>query len=712
MTLRRAGGPRAWAFPHLIDDVARSARLVLLPLLLLMSFRGASAADEPAPEASSIPPERIQVTATRVPEDVEGVPASITVIDGDSIRARGATDLAGALALVAGVSIAPGGDGGPAASVPEFWGLREFDAFLLVVDGVPWGGAFNPALASLDLEGVERIEVERGPAPVMYGATSFVGVIHLIHAAAGAGAASVRASGGSYGTGGLAATIPFGTAGPFRQSLAADLLRQGFRDDRTELDRAHVLYRGARERSGGRAHFDLDGSFLRQDPASPRPRAGTTLSPLVPLDSNQNPRDARLDQDRLHLAAGYDGRLERGSWSITLALTDSKQREDRGFLTDLSGATPDAEGFIADRSILDLYFDSHVAIRPRPTLRLVAGVDHLYGRLQEQGEVFDYFVPLDGSSPPALKDLAPVDAFDLRDRRNFSGLYLQTEWTPASRFRGEVGARLNHTEERRRVPGGSPGEGARTVTRGSGIAGISWLAWSGGGDAVWLFGDCRSTFKPAAIDLGPDAEPEILEPETALTYEVGAKGWHPGSRLAWQVSAFQLDVSNLVIARNGGLPGLVNAGGERFRGLEVEGSVRLPLEFNLRASYSLHDARFEDFVQDFGGVPTQLRGNRLEMSARHLASVGLVRAPARGWSGSLVANYLGSRYLDRRNTAVADPATSIDAGVGYRLPGSDLWLGVRNLGNTRPPVSESEIGDAQYYLLPARRVDFSWTRRF
>ncbi len=44
---------------------------------------------------------------------------------------------------------------------PALWGLREFDAFLLVVDGVPWGGAFNPALTTLDLTNVERIDVLR-----------------------------------------------------------------------------------------------------------------------------------------------------------------------------------------------------------------------------------------------------------------------------------------------------------------------------------------------------------------------------------------------------------------------------------------------------------------------------------------------------------------------------------------------------------------------
>src|SRR5262249_23434934 len=125
--------------------------------------------------------EQIEVVATRVPEAPHDVPASVEVIDGDTLRATGATTLRDALALAAGVEVGPGGDAGPAGAVPEFWGLREFDAFLLVVDDIPWGGAFNPALTTLNLRDVERIEVLRGSAPVTYGATSFVGVIHVVH---------------------------------------------------------------------------------------------------------------------------------------------------------------------------------------------------------------------------------------------------------------------------------------------------------------------------------------------------------------------------------------------------------------------------------------------------------------------------------------------------------------------------------------------------
>ncbi len=159
-------------------------RPAALALLLLSSDLAHAQSSQPTP-ASPAYSETVQVTASRIPEATASVPESIQVITAQELRDRGATDLKSALAMAAGVDIAPGGDGGPAASVPEFWGLREFDAFLLVVDGVPWGGAFNPALATLDLRDVDHIEVQRGPAPVMYGATSFVGVIQVVRRAPG-----------------------------------------------------------------------------------------------------------------------------------------------------------------------------------------------------------------------------------------------------------------------------------------------------------------------------------------------------------------------------------------------------------------------------------------------------------------------------------------------------------------------------------------------
>ncbi|HEY4562042.1 MAG TPA: TonB-dependent receptor, partial [Thermoanaerobaculia bacterium] len=649
-------------------------------------------------------------------------PASVTVISGEDLAARGATNLPTALALAAGISIAPGGDIGPAGSVPEIWGLREFDAFLLVVDGVPWGGAFNPALPSLDLTNVDRIEVLRGAAPVLYGATSFVGVIHVIHRQAGAAGGTGSAWGGNFGSGGAAFSAPLPQSGGFRQSLTVDGERQGFKDDRTQYDRGHALYRSTLDASGGTFRFDFDGSIVNQDPASPRVRAGSSLSPLSRLDANYNPNDAKLDEDRLHFVTGYERSLAGGAWSTTLSVTHSTRDTIRGFLTALEETDPNAEGFSQDLKTDDVFFDTHLAWRLGPRAHLVAGLDYLYGKAKADSQTFDYFVPLSGESAPPSGEQPLDHGFNLDDRRDFSGLYAQLEWDPAPRWHVQIGGRLNHTVEKltagdRELSFPDPGdEGTdkRTLTRGSGSLGVNWLAWGDASNGLWAFADYRDAYKPAALDFGPEAEPDILEPETAQSVEAGLKGRLAGGRFEWELTAFQMDFENLVVAQANeeGLPELVNAGSERFKGVELELKGRVRPDLWWQTTYAWHDAKFRDFVQDFDGVATQLAGNRLEMSARNLGSAGLTYSPTQGLNGSVVVNYVGDRFLNKRNTALAPSYTTWGASLGYRFGRWDLLLTGENLNDTRPPVSESELGDAQYYILPARTFRLGLGYRF
>jgi iron complex outermembrane recepter protein len=695
-------------------------------------------AQEPAPAATPTVTETIQVTATRTPEDVETVPASVTVISGADLAARGATDLASALALVAGVAVAPGGENGPAGSVPEIWGLREFDAFLLVVDGVPWGGAFNPALPSLDLVDIDRIEVLRGSAPVMYGATSFSGVIQVIHRQAGAAGGEASIWGGNYSSGGAAVSAPLAQIGGYRQSLTVDADRQGFKDDRTRYDRGHVLYRSSLDAAGGTFHFDLDGSVVDQKPASPNPIMDPDAALLVKLDSNQNPSDAKIDENRFHFATGYDRTLAGGSWSTTLAVTHTTKSSIRGFLTDVTETDPNATGFTQDLTTDDVYFDSHVAWKVGTSFHLIAGVDHLYGKASADSETFDYFVPLDGSHPPSSADQPRDMGFGFDDTRNFSGLYAQVEWDPTPRWHFQVGGRLNRTQESRvasveDLGGGDDlaaklatkdddegddmgGRDSSTKTRGSGSVGLSWLAWGDANNGLWLFGDYRNTFKPAALDFGPEAEPDILNPETARSYEVGAKSRLAGGAFEWELTAFQMDFENLVVAQSvDGLPSLINAGSERFKGAELELKGRLGgLHGDCwwQATYAWHDARYRDLVEVLDGENTQLAGNRLQLSAHNLASAGVVYSPAQGFFGSITANYTGSRVLDEQNEILAPSYATWSAGIGYRSGPWQLRLDGQNLNDTRPPVSQSELGDGQYYLLPARTFRLGLSFRF
>jgi len=696
--------------------MARLHPFLLLPLTAALLSAPSPVRGQEPPAASPTPPtptvsERIEVTATRVPEDVEPVPASITIVTGDELRARGAYDLQSALALSAGVAIAPGGDAGPASSVPELWGLREFDAFLLVVDGVPAGGAFNPALSTLDLNGVDRIEILRGSAPVMYGATSFVGVIHVIHRAADATGGAARVYGGSYGSGGAAVSTGLPAVGNYHQSLIVNGEKQGYRDDRTKVDRGHLLYRGEAQTGAGSFHLDFDTAINHQKPPSPVPGDGPRFTPLVPIDANFNPLGSKIDENRYQLTGGYDRKLAAGSWSTTVALTRTDRKVGRGFLTEVVDEDPNANGFRQDLTQDDLYFDSHIALDLHPGLRLVAGIDHLYGNADLHSGDFDYFVSLDGKEVPSLSDLPPAGDLKLKDKRNFSGLYVQTEWNPTARWRFQIGARLNHTKETQDTRQGEVGEtpdvtsDERTVTRGSGSAGLSWLAWQSGKDALWLYADYRNTFKPAALDFGPDADGDILKPETAESYEIGAKGMC-GDRFRWDVSVFQMDFSNLVVAQLvNGEPGLVNAGQERFKGFELETEYRIHPDLSWQLAYSHHDARFRDFASIFDQPePEQVRGNRLPLSARDMASTGITYRPAHGLSVWALYNWVGDRFLDEVNEVLAPSYGTWSAGVGYAFDRFTLRVEGFNLNDTRPPVSLSELGGGQVYLLPARSL--------
>ena len=669
----------------------------------------------------------IEVTTAKLAEPVEQTPAMITVVSGDELRARGVQDLRTALSLVAGVDIAPGGDAGPASSVPGLWGLREIDAFLLVVDGIPSGGAFNPALTTLDLTDVQRIEVLRGAAPVMYGATSFVGVIHVIHYAAGETPSLASIGAGTPSRGMASVSANLGDWGAFKQSISANASTQDFTQDRSGVDRGHVLYRAAGETDLGKIHFDVDGTVLRQDPYSPHPVEDGMLSPRFPLDANINPTDARRDQNRLQFNAGLDRNVGFGDWVTTFSVDRSEGHNTQGFLRDGfadDGVTHNADGFRQHVRITDAYFDTYLAVKPSEALTWTTGFDWLYGNGKQTSDNFEYGVLPNGANAPDSHSL-PTDESTVRtDKRNFYGVYTQIDWRPVERLDVIAGLRFNHTEEdafgesidRHADPGTPPDTttDSRSKTRASGVFGVNYELWGAGRDRVDAFADYRNTYKPSAIDFGPEAEGDILKPETAHSWEAGLKGTLGDGRIDWEFSYFQLNFANLVIPENvGGLPALANGGRERFKGAEIEGDYRVTTDFRIRATYAYHNARYTDreVALDDGSV-VNYAGNRLEASPQTLAALGLIYAPAQGWEGAIVWNYVGKRFLDQENETPVGSYTTLDAGIGYRFPRWELRLDGYNLSDRRDPVAISELGDGQAYRLPGRSAMVSATFAF
>jgi iron complex outermembrane recepter protein len=671
----------------------------------------------PAAFAQGAPPptvlETVQVTGTRFGEPVQEVPHSIGIVTGRSLRERGVTDLRTALSLLAGVSIVPGGDAGPAGAVPGLLGLREIDDFLLLIDGIPAGGAFLPAFESISLVNVERIEVLRGTAPVYFGTTAFAGTINVIHHAAGRADSSVSLSIGSRGSLGLSGAAVVSPEG-VKQSVAGEVVGYRLADPRAGFDKAQGSYRLATEIGSQRVRADVNVLLLRQKPASPSPIDGGHLDPDIPVDFNQNPSGARIDTDRWQVVLGHETPLGHGRGGTTVSYTDSRTRALRGFLiADFGTAVGDnAAGYTQSLRLRELFIDTHVTAAAAPGFDLTVGLNQLTGLARQDSTAYTYLLPLDGAAAPSLNSGTRGESTTVTARRGFFGAYAQSRLKCSEDINLLAGLRWNRTDEHRSVVEGNTTSSSETLstTRLSGSLGGSWRVWqdkTASINDVVLHVAVGSTFQPSQIAFGPAVgEEPLIKPETQRSLTVGVRGDALDGRLDLDLGGFLVDFDNQPISANvNGLP-VISAGGKnRYKGLELEAGYRPAAAWSLTGHATWSDARYRDFSTLVGGVETQLEGKQIVMSSRLRAGAGLVFAPDRAWRASLTATHVGARWLDRLNTARAGAFTLLDVSVGYRFDGMTLTLSGSNLSDRRDPVATSELGEEQFYRMTGRHFD-------
>jgi vitamin B12 transporter len=153
-----------------------------------------------AQQADSTRLPRVVVTATRLHSPIGGNIASVSVLHGDSLRARGVRDVAEALREVPGASVVRSGSYG--AQTALFLRGAENDYVRVLVDGVAMnepGGSID--LAAYTIDNVDRIEVVRGPASVLYGSDAVAGVVQIFtRRARGEAQVDASVSGATFGT--------------------------------------------------------------------------------------------------------------------------------------------------------------------------------------------------------------------------------------------------------------------------------------------------------------------------------------------------------------------------------------------------------------------------------------------------------------------------------------------------------------------------------
>ena len=545
------------------------------PLALTLLAPSLAHAQATARDTARVTP--LVVTATRSPLAAVRSPASITVLTGRQLRAEGITTVADALRQVPGVVLAQTGSYGGATSLFVRGGESKFTKVL--VDGVPVndpGGAFD--FSALSTDNIERIEVVRGPASVLYGSDAVAGVVQLFTRRGADGQHGVlSARGGGYGTSDVDAAVRGGEVGADYSVGAARHETRGFQafnsGNRELVGSALVGVTRAR----GDAHLSL--RYRDSDFHYPTDGSGQVV------DSNAVRREDRLS---LGLDAGY---RVAPALELRAALASHAVH---GLSDDQPNSPGDTSGYYftstdqswrrsADvRAILDL---------PGASRLTVGGTTE--GQWLTTATTSNY-----GDTPA-----------DTVSRRT-SGAYAQLLLAPSERATVALGARYDHS--------------AQFGDFGTWRAAASLLATAG----TRLHASIGTAFRqPTFIEnfgcCGFVRGNPALTPEHGLSLDAGVTQ-ELGRMLTVGATVFDnryRDLIDYTSAQSG--PNYVNVAETRTRGVELEGRFAADDGLHADASFTYLDARVVHPGAGTGATALFVDGARLLRRPMHSADAGV-----------------------------------------------------------------------------------------
>ena len=120
----------------------------------------------------------VVVSASKIPKPASSLTQPVTVLLGEDLRARGVVRVSDALREVPGAALVQSGSYGAVTSLFLRGGESRYTKVL--IDGVPVnapGGFFD--FSHLTTDNIDRIEIVRGPASVLYGADAVSGIVQI-----------------------------------------------------------------------------------------------------------------------------------------------------------------------------------------------------------------------------------------------------------------------------------------------------------------------------------------------------------------------------------------------------------------------------------------------------------------------------------------------------------------------------------------------------
>jgi len=615
-------------------------------------------------------------TATKSDRPILETAQSVSVVTAEQIADRRVNKVEDAVAYSAGVRV------GSSGLDPRFdmIQVRGFDTTMSAdfLDGLrqPYSGML--ALYSTEAYNLERIEVLKGPASVLYGQISPGGMVNRV---------SKRPSL-------LAKNEVQVQAGNHDHRQAQFDLGGQLDEDGDVLVRAVGLFRDAEhsiEQMNNDSRLLAPSLTWQIDP-------DTRLTLLAQYQERETAASPMLYHDGNRLTDFWQGdeyfdKLEQRQWTLgyefehVLNETFTLQQNLRYGQVDTTNQylqpTTLTGGRTLERYAVGLYEDlESLTTDTRLVSRfdtgdlshtLVTGFDYawidtalLYAT--GPGPSIDLYAP-DYHQPVARPGTPLMDRDGLEHR---SGVYLQDQ-IELDRWRLSAGLRRDWVHVRFDDNlGGNAGNTKDSESATTGQIGALYLFDNG----LAPYASYATSFLP---ESGTDASGSPFKPTEGEQYEVGLKYQPPGSSTLLTASLYHLTQTNVQTRDRSNLGFSVQTGEQVSRGMELEAVSDLSDRLRMVASYSFNDA---EVTKD-----SDFKGKAPKNVPRHLASLWLDYRLPLGLGVSGGARYTGSTYGDGANAVKNEGYTLVDAGVHYdfggAMDGVRLALNARNLTDKR-----------------------------
>lgn len=620
--------------------------------------------------------ETVYVSATRSETVQVPVATQINVIDAEEIRLSGASTLTEVLRLQGGIQIQDtDGSGSRNVSVS----MRGFAAnasnnILVLVDGRKLNNPSlsGPALNTVALKDIERVEIIEGSAGVLYGDQAVGGVINVVMRKAKEGEfnGSVSAQRGSYDLENYTANLNQAFENGLNYNISAQKrLTDNYRDNNNS-EATNVL---------GNLGFNFDAGrvFVEQQKINDDLRIpGALFLSEAAVNPRQSlkPNDFSNQDTDIKRAGGEFNFL--ANWKL---LGEYSDRDESGYA--LFDDYVKTDGYFPYVSAYDMRVKN---ITPRVVGSIATAAGNAIVTVGYDQVDADY------KTKDGYTDISQTQ----------DAVYAQVIYPLTSAFAVTLGARHANVDDTNH---GMKNSHKDSVNAGE--LGLSyqltpeWRAFARVADGFRFANADENGYKLPSVDF--------LEVQTSKSQEAGV-AW-VGKAANVKYSLFNMTIDNEIMydPMSGAYGANINLPESERQGLLFDGDVQLSEQIGLRANYTYTDAQL---------TSGNFKDKTVPFVSKHLANIGVVFTFVKDVTASIDANYTGSRYLvgDNANAlAKIDPATLFNANIIWDIKGAELGFRVKNItGEAYADYQGANWKGVYLYPQAERSYDAHVTYRF